>query len=334
MRAGQQLARFLDARADGSTLCRATGSTSACYTDAGNLTQRRSHSDPSGLGRYPGVDRQLAGQPAHPLQPLLGRRGRDARGIRRASASPGTASAGSATRPTTRPDSAPDAGLGAFIMLPEGVARLFVPGQFVDGPWSEHYEPVESPVANPLHPDAQLEPGRARLHHRVRRARQARRVSDRLHDLPADRALPLLDEEQSRTTCSSSRSSSSRSRRSWRARRASRTATWCASPRPAARSRAARWSRGASSRCRSPASTVYQIGFPIHWGFLGRGQQRGSLANLVTPTGRRSELVRAGVQGLPGEAGEGVRTLDPNSRSSTREARAARRYPDLELTPA
>ena len=30
--------------------------------------------------------------------------------------------------------------------------------------------------------------------------------------------------------------------------------------------------------------TIYQIGFPIHWGFLGRGQQRGSLANLVTPT--------------------------------------------------
>ena len=30
--------------------------------------------------------------------------------------------------------------------------------------------------------------------------------------------------------------------------------------------------------------TVYQIGFPIHWGFLGRGKQRGSLANLVTPT--------------------------------------------------
>jgi formate dehydrogenase major subunit len=30
--------------------------------------------------------------------------------------------------------------------------------------------------------------------------------------------------------------------------------------------------------------TVYQIGFPIHWGFLGRGAQRGSMANLVTPT--------------------------------------------------
>jgi formate dehydrogenase major subunit len=30
--------------------------------------------------------------------------------------------------------------------------------------------------------------------------------------------------------------------------------------------------------------TTYQIGFPIHWGFLGRGKQSGSLANLLTPT--------------------------------------------------
>src|SRR5262249_43362770 len=29
---------------------------------------------------------------------------------------------------------------------------------------------------------------------------------------------------------------------------------------------------------------TYQIGFPIHWGFVGRGEQRGSLANLVTHT--------------------------------------------------
>ena len=42
--------------------------------------------------------------------------------------------------------------LGAFLMLPEGQARFFVPGTFVDGPWSEHYEPAESPVPNPLHP--------------------------------------------------------------------------------------------------------------------------------------------------------------------------------------
>jgi len=34
-----------------------------------------------------------------------------------------------------------------FIMLPEGHARLFAPG-LADGPFPEHYEPVESPVKN------------------------------------------------------------------------------------------------------------------------------------------------------------------------------------------
>jgi hypothetical protein len=29
---------------------------------------------------------------------------------------------------------------------------------------------------------------------------------------------------------------------------------------------------------------VYQIGMPIHWGFLGRGQQKGGIANILTPT--------------------------------------------------
>ena len=52
MRAGQQLARFADARADGSTLS-GNWLYIGMYTDAGNLTQRRSYADPSGLGRYP-----------------------------------------------------------------------------------------------------------------------------------------------------------------------------------------------------------------------------------------------------------------------------------------
>ena len=30
--------------------------------------------------------------------------------------------------------------------------------------------------------------------------------------------------------------------------------------------------------------TVHQIGFPIHWGFLGRGEQKGQMANIMTPT--------------------------------------------------
>ena len=49
-----------------------------------------------------------------------------------------------------RPDEA-----GAFIMNEEGVARLFST-HLNDGPFSEHYEPVESPTGNPLHEAAPL----------------------------------------------------------------------------------------------------------------------------------------------------------------------------------
>jgi formate dehydrogenase major subunit len=44
--------------------------------------------------------------------------------------------------------------MGPFIMNPEGVARIFAPlAAFADGPFPEHYEPVESPILNPLHPE-------------------------------------------------------------------------------------------------------------------------------------------------------------------------------------
>ena len=42
-------------------------------------------------------------------------------------------------------------GTAPFIMRPDGVGWLFVPAGLVDGPLPTHYEPVESPVANPLY---------------------------------------------------------------------------------------------------------------------------------------------------------------------------------------
>jgi len=43
--------------------------------------------------------------------------------------------------------------MGPFIMNPEGVGRLFAPiGVLADGPFPEHYEPIESPTKNLLHP--------------------------------------------------------------------------------------------------------------------------------------------------------------------------------------
>ena len=49
--------------------------------------------------------------------------------------------------------------MGPFIMNPEGVGRLFVPlGAMADGPFPEFYEPIESPIANLLHPNQSNNP--------------------------------------------------------------------------------------------------------------------------------------------------------------------------------
>jgi formate dehydrogenase major subunit len=42
-------------------------------------------------------------------------------------------------------------GTGACIMTGEGVGRLFAPGGLTnDGPFPEHYEPIEAPIENPV----------------------------------------------------------------------------------------------------------------------------------------------------------------------------------------
>src|SRR5581483_7005678 len=64
--------------------------------------------------------------------------------------------------PNKAPDYQPDwskhphgtealAGTSPFIMLADGKAELFSPSGLKDGPLPAHYEPVESPVKNPLY---------------------------------------------------------------------------------------------------------------------------------------------------------------------------------------
>ncbi len=54
--------------------------------------------------------------------------------------------------PDMRPNAKPEENVMPFIMTPEGVARLFAPAM-AEGPFPEHYEPFESPLAaNPMHP--------------------------------------------------------------------------------------------------------------------------------------------------------------------------------------
>ncbi|MCK7494017.1 MAG: hypothetical protein MZW92_24300 [Comamonadaceae bacterium] len=64
---------------DGSTAC-GCWIYAGGWTQAGNLMARRDTADPTGLGNTLSWAWSLAGQPAHPLQPRLGRPGRQALG--------------------------------------------------------------------------------------------------------------------------------------------------------------------------------------------------------------------------------------------------------------
>ncbi|MGS8930358.1 hypothetical protein ACQWDR_24410, partial [Salmonella enterica subsp. enterica serovar Infantis] len=51
-----------------------------------------------------------------------------------------------------------------FIMQPEGLGRLFAIDRMAEGPFPEHYEPMETPLGtNPLHPKVVSNPA-ARLY--------------------------------------------------------------------------------------------------------------------------------------------------------------------------
>ena len=281
LRPGQQLARFLDTRADGTTMS-GNWLYIGMYTDAGNLTQRRSYADPSGLGRYP---EWTVSWPAN-RRILYNRCSADGQGRPWDASRVGIAWNGQrwvGDTPDYTVDSAPAAGLGAFIMLPEGVARLFVPGQFVDGPWSEHYEPAESPVLNPLHPSHSFNPA-AKLFttefdilgkpDEYPIVCTTYRLTEHFHYWTKNNPYTVQLQPEFFVEIPEQLASEKAIANGDRVRVTS--------------ARGSLEGRAMVTRRIKPMQvdgrTTYQIGFPIHWGFLGRGQQAGSLANLVTPT--------------------------------------------------
>jgi formate dehydrogenase-N alpha subunit len=145
VKAGEQLAGFAQLRDDGSTSC-GNWIYSGCWSQAGNLTARRDTADPTGLGVFPNwgyswpanrrilYNRASADKDGKPWDPS-----------RKYLAWNGTSWAGGADIPDMRPDAAPDQNVGAFIMNPEGVARLHAIGMN-EGPFPEHYEPFETPL--------------------------------------------------------------------------------------------------------------------------------------------------------------------------------------------
>lgn len=149
---GQQLSTFAHLKNDGSTASFCwiyTGS----WTEAGNQMSRRDNADPSGLGCTSGwawswpLNRRILynrasvdpqGQPWDPKREIIRWDGRQWGGF-------------------DVPDysnAEPGSGVGPFIMQPEGMGRLFAVDKMADGPFPEHYEPIETPIGtNPLHPN-------------------------------------------------------------------------------------------------------------------------------------------------------------------------------------
>jgi formate dehydrogenase major subunit len=151
-KAGEQLAGFAELRNDGSTssgcwiFCGAWGPT-------GNLMARRDNSDPTGIGQN--LNWAFA-WPAN-RRVLYNRASCDQNGKpfnrERALVSWNGTAWGGADVPDFKADEDPAHGMGPFIMNPEGVARFFARGGMVEGPFPEHYEPFETPLAsNPLSP--------------------------------------------------------------------------------------------------------------------------------------------------------------------------------------
>ena len=281
LKAGQQLGKCLDARADGSTLS-GNWLYIGMYTEAGNLTQRRSTADPSQLGRY---ENWAFNWPAN-RRILYNRCSADAEGKPwdpRRSVIRWDGDKWVGDVPDYKPDSPPEAGLGAFVMIPEGVARLFVPGQFVEGPFTEHYEPAESPVPNPLHPGQSSNPAIVPFKTEWDKLGTAEefpivcttyRLTEHFHYWTKNNAYNMqlqpeffveipeeLAEEKGIGNGGRVRVTSARGSIEGKAMVTKRIRPMTVAGRK-----------------------VFQIGFPIHWGFLGRGKQKGALANLVTPT--------------------------------------------------
>jgi formate dehydrogenase major subunit len=153
---GKQMAAFAALRDDGTTAAGCWIYT-GCFTEAGNMMARRNNTDPGDAGLFP---QWAFSWPAN-RRILYNRASADRNGkawddSRKLIEWNGTNWAGFDV-----PDIAPTANptqIDPFIMCEEGVARLWVRSLMRDGPFPVHYEPFESPIANPIAPKVRGNP--------------------------------------------------------------------------------------------------------------------------------------------------------------------------------
>jgi formate dehydrogenase major subunit len=279
--AGQQVDGFGQLQDDGSTMC-GNWLHSGVFTEAGNNAQRRSTADPTGLGMYhnwgfswPANRRVMYnrasadkdGKPWDPKRPGISWNGEKWVG----------------DVPDMKPD-APPGTFGAFIMLPEGVGRLFS-AALNDGPFPEHYEAIEAPIDNPLHPKVSSNPASKKFssdkdlygkkedypivcttyrlteHFHYWTQHQHNGVLNQLQpgffvEIPEGLAKQKGIANGSQVKVTSARGSI----------QGTAMVTKRIFP------------------MRIDGKEMWQIGFPIHWGYAGDPSHTGPLANLMTPS--------------------------------------------------
>jgi formate dehydrogenase major subunit len=147
---GECVPSFALLQADGKTSCGSWINSGQFSQDGTNLMARRKKDDPTGLGLYPQwswawpVNRRiiynrasvdLTGKPYNPKRPLLA--WVDGKWV------------GDIPDGPWPPMEDTKNGKYPFIMKPDGVSSLFGPG-LGDGPFPEHYEPLEGPLPKNL----------------------------------------------------------------------------------------------------------------------------------------------------------------------------------------
>jgi formate dehydrogenase major subunit len=288
---GQRLATFADLKDDGSTTAGDWIYTGA-YPQSGNLMKRRdgvqdqAKNDPTGMGFYPNwawawpLNRRVlynrasadpAGNPWDPKRVGIKWDAAAGKWVGDVPDYPGTAAPG------------PTAPL-PFIMTGEGTGRIFSNG-VADGPFPEHYEPVESPVQNPLHPQVSATPAAFLYDQKAGRPNRfgtvaefpyvatSYRLTEHEHyvtqnvehlvqlqpeafvEVPAE-----LAKEKGIATGDHVRVSSKRGKLEVRAVVTNRLGP-----------------------LQIDGKKIYQIGIPIHWGFVGINTGQHWLANALTP---------------------------------------------------
>jgi formate dehydrogenase major subunit len=289
---GQRLESFAALKDDGTTTA-GDWIYTGHYPESGNLTKRRNgvqdpeSNDPTGMGFYPEwawswpLNRRVLynrasadpqGRPWDPERPGI-----------QWDAAAGTWAGDVPDYPADMDPSSPNAPL-PFIMTGEGTGRLFSNG-VADGPFPEHYEPIESPIDNPLHPEVSSTPvayvydEQAGRENRFGTAEEfpyvatSYRLTEHEHyvtqhvehlvqlqpeafvEVPAELAREKGIESGDRVRVSSKRGK--------------------------LEVRAVVTKRLGSQQI--DGKKVYQIGIPIHWGFVGLRTGQHWLANALTP---------------------------------------------------